>query len=161
MRPIILIAILALPDGTRANASPGFSKFPAPVWSGIPAPAINLDSHPDAGRFRTVLRKAYGQGANFDGKFTIASWGCGTSCTVIAVIDQSNGKVFFPKSVPFVSWAGWWHKDYGLSFRKNSRLLKVSGQIAGHGDFGRYTFEWTGQDFKLIHKIAAAPGNPE
>lgn len=71
------------------------AKYPAGLaYKGKPA-AVNLASHKDARMFRTRLREAAAQGPNFAGYMTVATWGCGTSCQAIALIDARNGRVYF------------------------------------------------------------------
>jgi hypothetical protein len=71
------------------------AKYPAGLaFKGKPA-AVNLASHKDARSFRTRLREAAAQGPNFAGYMTVATWGCGTSCQQIALIDARNGRVYF------------------------------------------------------------------
>ena len=122
---------------------------------------IDLRSHPKARRYRTILRKAAREGINFAGHYTIAIWGCGSSCAQIAIIDQIDGKVYFPESVSYVSWAGWWHKPYGPQFKLNSRLLIVYGQVNGEEQpYGISYYEWKGNDFHLLRFEPCDPGRP-
>ena len=64
---------------------------------------------------KTVLREAAKKNPNFDGKYVIASWGCGTNCQQFALIDLETGKVTFGVTT-----------EWGLAFRRNSSLLVVN-----------------------------------
>jgi len=138
-----------------------FSQFPATASiSGTPA-MPNLASHPSARRYRTALRLAAKQGPNFAGAFTFVQIGCGTGCQQIAVIDARNGSVYFPKGLPQVDWAGWWHEPYGAQFRRDSRLVIVYGQAGGEdAPSGVSYFEWGGTEFKLLRFEPQDPGSP-
>jgi hypothetical protein len=50
---------------------------------------------PEARKFRTVLRGAAAEGANFNGHYRITYWGQGTGVVAWAVIDLSSGEVWF------------------------------------------------------------------
>jgi hypothetical protein len=91
-------------------------------FSGKPA-AVNLRSHRKARLFRTMLRLGAEKGPNFAGHYTVATWGCGSDCRMVAVIDAITGKVFF---APF-------QVSTGASFRIDSRLL-----VANESEIERY-----------------------
>jgi len=121
---------------------------------------IDLRSHPKARRYRTILRKAAREGINFAGHYTIAIWGCGSSCAQIAIIDQIDGKVYFPESVSYVSWGGWWHEKYGYHFKPDSRLLKVFGDPNEAGAYGNYFYEWANNELRLLKFVPRDPSRP-
>lgn len=81
-------------------------------FSGQPAP-VNLASHKEARRFRTMLREGAAKGPNFAGHDTVVTWGCGTACQMAAVVDAGDGKVSF---APFTT-------SMGASYRLDSRLF--------------------------------------
>lgn len=114
---------------------------------------IDFKSHPKASTFRTVLKKAEANGPNFAYKYTIADWGCGTECHSLAVIDSSNGKVYFPD-------IGY---NVGIDFDINSRLLIVNPPKDIYENYGydpknwhegleTEYYIWENNDFKLIKK---------
>jgi hypothetical protein len=112
--PIILIlAILAIgavillrnDSGRTPQESPASTQTPAPSKAprfedyppqdhvdGTPAQVIFVEGEP-AWQFRTVIRKAAAEGPNFAGRYTVASWGCGTACQQNAVIDAADGRI--------------------------------------------------------------------
>jgi len=114
-----------------------------------PAP-VDLDSHPRAKEFKTVLQNAEAKGPNFAYKYTIATWGCGTACHSYAVIDSSNGKVYFPNI----------GAQLGTSFQINSRLLIVDPPEMVYENYGNNINEpkypttqyyvWENNDFRLL-----------
>src|SRR5580765_4664616 len=92
---ISLAATLALPHG-RASDTPRFEDYPADVYAGKPAP-LNLRSHRMARTYRTSIREQlHEQGINFAGHYTIAVMGCGTGCSITAIVDARTGNAYFP-----------------------------------------------------------------
>ena len=130
------------------------------IFHGVPA-APDLNSHPRARRYRTVLRRAASGGPDFAGHYTLARIGCGASCVEIAVIDAVDGAVYFPRGLRMVQWAGWWHEPHGLDHRLSSRLVKVYG-LANREDapYGVSDLLWTGNDFQLLRFEQRDPGKP-
>jgi hypothetical protein len=111
--------LLLDPPGARAETAsePPFAKYPATtIHRGKPA-AVDLSGR-DARMFRTRLREAVAEakGATFAGHMIVATWGCGTSCQSIALIDARNGKVTFASDTA----------NLGVDFRVDSRLLVVN-----------------------------------
>lgn len=58
---------------------------------------VRLGKKPEILLFRSVLRSAAAEQANFAGRYIIANWGCGTSCEVGMMIDAPTGEVYSPK----------------------------------------------------------------
>jgi len=84
------------------------------VFRGTPA-LVDLKSHPRAWEYRTRLREGSKEKPNFAGSYTLVTWGCGSPCQEVALIDARNGRVYF---APFVT-------SLGGRFRQNSRLFVV------------------------------------
>ncbi len=106
------------------------------VFTGKPAP-VNLRSHPKARLFRTMLRMSAERGPNFAGHFTVAIWGCGSDCRMVAVVDANTGRVYF---APF-------QVSTGASFRINSRLFiandtEVERYLSGEEMMDVYVPSW-------------------
>jgi hypothetical protein len=98
------------------SQAPAFKDYPAKKsFSGRPAP-VNLASHPQARRFRTVLQQGAKQGPNFAGKYTVVTWGCGTSCQAIGIINAQTGSVYMLDRPA----------EAGVKFQLDSRLLVVN-----------------------------------
>ena len=67
--------------------------------------------------FKTTIEKGYQEtGVNFDGHYSVISWGCGTSCQESAIIDAMTGRTVKFKVM----------SEYGTSVRPNSNLLTVN-----------------------------------
>lgn len=62
------------------------------VFLGIPA-IPDWGSNPDALTFRTRISEGAKNGPNFAGKYTVITWGCGTSCQASAIINSESGKI--------------------------------------------------------------------
>jgi hypothetical protein len=109
-------------------AADEFGRYPGEAMlNGAPAaPRLDL---PKARRYRTVLREAASEGANFNGHFRIVRWGCGTNCIEWAIIDLADGAVWFaaepalscwaPDEPPGLVWPEW------IESRVKSRLFYV------------------------------------
>ena len=107
-------------------------KHPAGrVYKGRTAP-VNLGSHKKARTFRTRLRAAARRKPNYAGHMIVTSWGCGTACQVIALIDARTGKVSF---APEASSAG-------VAHRLTSRLLIVNPSEAIADVYGSKPPSW-------------------
>jgi hypothetical protein len=77
-----------------------------------PAP-VDLASAAYGRMYRTKLREAAAAGPNFAGHFTLALWGCGTGCQIVAVIDARTGRLSRQTLLT----------ANGVEFRRDSRLL--------------------------------------
>lgn len=135
---------------------------------------VNLSSHREARRFRTNLRNAAKGKANFAGHFTITTWGCGTGCSQSAIIDQRDGRVFFPNEFAGVAQdfceplentnpvdsPQMSDEEYApIIYKTDSRLLVLNGlsgsNLKSEGKCGTHYLEWTGKQFK---QVKFAPG---
>lgn len=128
-------------------------------------PALPKIVSPDDRYFRTMIRQGAAKGPNFAGHYTIAAWGCGSSCVSIALVDAKDGTLF---KVPFniLGWGMLLQYDgqntsnrdgfEPLSYRVDSRLLVVRG-CPEDDNCAAYFYEWKESQFKLIRKIVAVP----
>jgi hypothetical protein len=139
--------------GTPA-AKPAFEDFavrePPPAVLAAP----DLESHRDARRFRTVLRRAAKDGVTFAGHFTTATIGCGSSCASLVIFDRVSGRIFFPDAFQDVSMVDF-ADDGGFRFRRGSRLIVACGDPGEKEKPACRYYEWTGTSAKLI---ATLPG---
>lgn len=154
--------LLCLLGNTRAQTSePRFEKYAVAVWRGKVMP-LNLRSHTLARKYRTLLgRQVKEEGVNFSGHYTLATVGCGTGCSISAIIDARTGRAFFPNEL--LGWTGI-VGDYEApegeepwTYRAGSRLLRLVGRPnigkAGeerYGPSGIYHYEWTGNHLRLV-----------
>ncbi len=143
------------------TVEPRFENYRVPVRRGKVAP-LNLGSHPLARKYRTLLRQQVKEaGVNFAGHYTLASVGCGTGCSISAIIDARTGRAVFPNEL--LGWTGI-VGDYEppedeetWTYRAGSRLIRLIGRPnigrAGeerYGASGIYYYEWTGSRLRLV-----------
>lgn len=160
---LFLVATVQSVNGQKPIL-PSFERYPARVWNAKSKPP-NLRTHKNARLFRTALRNAAKEGINFAGHFVLTSWGCGSSCTVGAIINGKTGEVFFPKQLDGFWWQ-FWNGDPSnpVGFQKNSRLLMFLGFEPGdyNGERRRYGYHiylWTGRSLKKTRYIRQPFGN--
>lgn len=121
------------------------------VYKGRNAPVV-LDA--DSRSFRTRLREAAKLKPNFAGRYVVTGWGCGTGCTVGALIDVKTGRVYwFPHQA---------YSDYEAAddfepvrFRLHSRLIIIYGAAGedGEADLGTHFYEFDGRRFRQVHFV--------
>jgi hypothetical protein len=123
-----LVSSAALTSVQAQTAEPlQFEQFAvSEIYKGTPV-AVNLDSHPEARRFRTVLRSGAQEGPNFAGQYTVVMLGCGTSCQSIAIVDAKTGTVYMPGLMA----------EAGAKYDIDSKLLVVNPPeniVEGYGN---------------------------
>ena len=159
---IILAATVALPHG-RASDTPRFEDYSADAYAGKPAPQ-NLRSHSMARMYRTSIREQLHEaGINFAGHYTIAVMGCGTGCSITAIVDARNGVAYFPRAL------NGWSVEPGVydfaddedvrTFRTDSQLLKIIGapRLGAEekwGPGGVYYYEWKKNQLRQVYFAA-------
>src|SRR5437868_5869871 len=119
----LIIAVL-LWGVAHSSTAQSFSEYRVPIrFHGKPArPQMNTVQ---SRRFRTQIREAVAVGPNFADHYTVAIWGCGSSCAMLSIINDLDGSVYdFPYSVVWT-----WEADYGVNFRRHSRAIHVVGQL--------------------------------
>ena len=148
----IIVIVLFVPMVIPAAQKPllRFEDFRvSETFKGKPAP-VKLSSL-RARMFRTMLRANAEEGVNFAGHYIVATWGCGSDCHSLAIIDARTGNVYF---TPSVLWVGGqlYQEEDRLQFRKDSRLLIVAGARNDEGS-GRYFYVWRNNQLKLIRAV--------
>jgi hypothetical protein len=152
---------LARQSAASRLKTPRFEGYRVTVRRGRVAP-LDLRSHPLARRYRTLLREQQrDEGVNFAGRYTLASVGCGTGCSITAVIDALDGRAHFPTELN--GWTGI-VGDYDppegeepWTYRANSRLLRATGRPnigdpleERHGPSGIYYYAWDGARLRQV-----------
>jgi hypothetical protein len=164
MQRLLVIAVFTLcfsisSVGQRAP-EPAFSSYKVPVEKAT-AKSINFKNDSAARTFKTRLSEALKEGVNFAGHYIVAGWGCGTGCISGAIIDARTGNVVWP--IELYSLGVWYegnsYVDEPVAYRKNSRLLIISGSpgvLDGQKDKpnGKYFYEWRGN---ALHQIKFIP----
>jgi hypothetical protein len=111
------------------------------------------------------------EGVNFAGRYTLASVGCGTGCSVSAIIDARNGRAYFPGELNgWTSIVGDYDPPEGedlWTYRADSRLLKAVGRPnigregeERYGPSGIYYYEWAQNRLRLV-KFVPVGSYPE
>jgi hypothetical protein len=108
--PVVTDSVVDAPAGP-----PRFEDYPATVAHGLTPAAVDLASHATARRFRTMLTRGAAEGPNFAGRYTVVTWGCGTMCQQLMVVDAQSGRVFDGLEA-----------SLGFEYRLESRLLVVN-----------------------------------
>jgi len=157
----LAILFLCIIASVQAQSPPRFESYPAfGHFSGKPAPAII--SHPRARLFRTtILNQAKGE-PNFAGYYHVATWGCGSGCEGLAVIDARTGRVYFNPLALNVATVPYQNEER-LQFHLDSRLLIISGAVDGSNGYqaeAKFYFEWGNNRFRLIRKTEIERYNP-
>ncbi|HEY8360739.1 MAG TPA: hypothetical protein VIL30_25050 [Ramlibacter sp.] len=152
--------------------APRFEDHPAQPYAGANAP-VDVGSDVRSRRYRTQLQNWAREKPNFAGHYIVATWGCGTGCTQVAVIDAASGKVFHPAgaTVNYIMDVdpevlvdikdGERRADFGaLHYRVDSKLLVVFGTPEGRAqNNGISYFVWEGDRLNRLRFVAkAAPG---
>ena len=158
------LALAAVADArpcARQAGAPRFEDYAVTVWRGRAA-RLDLRSHPMARKYRTLMRQQLRErGVNFAGHYTLASAGCGTGCSIGAIIDARSGRAYFPRELSgWTSIVGDYDPPEGeesWSYRPDSRLLRLVGRpnIGGpgeerYGPSGVYYYEWAGGRLRLV-----------
>ena len=176
---IALVALPALGAGTNdgydeytirpsdiPKDAPRFGDYPAKPYAG-PNAAPDVASDPRSRMYRTQLRGWATEKPNFAGHYILATWGCGTGCTQIAVIDAITGKVFHPPGARTNSMADVHEEllvdtdpsprrsDFGaLRYNAGSRLLILFGTPESRAENrGISYFVWENDALKRIRFV--------
>ena len=144
--------VVAFSNVSRARHMPRFQNFRVELHpAGHPAP-VDLASARGAHKFRTVLRLGARKGPNFADHFTVVTWGCGSPCVEVAVVDARTGAVYMPD------------KAFARPpmYRRDSRLLVVdptgfARDTVGHPLFPvvKY-YEWNGERLIGVDSLDAS-----
>lgn len=143
--------------------APRFSDFPADLYTG-PNAAPNLRHDARARMHRTRLAHWAKEPPNFAGHYILATWGCGTDCTQIAIIDAKTGAIFHPVGVTYnvatnvqrelLEGGDLWHSSGAVKFRADSRLLVLIGMPEERtSDRGISYYEWVGNQLKPVRFV--------
>lgn len=140
---------------------PAFRDFPAAPSAGA-APARLQLTTPAARRFRTLLRDGVARGPNFAGPYSVVVWGCGSSCSDLAIVDNRTGRVHFDPSVRDISGETVGDEPgpaaqpafSSARFQLGSRLLVIVG-MPNEDDArdGVAYYDWTGSRLKLLRFV--------
>lgn len=93
---VSLLCFLSVDAFSQSRRPPRFEDYPVKEKFRGKRARIDFRSCPMARRFRTMLGVAADIGPNFAGHYGVNSWGCGTECVQIGIVNLKNGKVYMP-----------------------------------------------------------------
>jgi hypothetical protein len=126
--------------------APRFKDYPSAIYNG-PNAVPDVSSDLRSRRYRTQLRGWATEKPNFAGHYILATWGCGTGCTQIAIINARTGKVSHPAGV---------RTNYVLNIHHD--LLDDSDPSPRRADFGALGYAI---DSRLLVLIGTPESRPE
>ena len=145
-----------------ANA-PAFTSYLSKPYTGENA-QIQLGNDAEAKLFRTRLRQWSTHKVNFAGHYILATWGCGTDCSQIMIIDAVSGHVFHPKSIStniaanvdlgLINGGTVWPNEGSVKFRADSKLLVLIGAPDEDGSRrGISYYAWDHNQLQLVRYV--------
>lgn len=125
---------------------PKFEDFPATEFSNNKNIVVDINSDPIGRTYRSAIRYSVERlGINFAGKYSVATWGCGTGCQDGVIVDADSGRIYRLPGIPMIN---------GYEVKKDSRLFVQNPITVGSGwmnDWFKMRYwEWTGNSFKLL-----------
>lgn len=136
----------AVSTGTAAGGSidaverAALARYPAAtIYRGAPRLPDFQGRDRDYATYRTRLRNAMGQGANFAGNLALLQIGCGTGCSFAFAGDVRNGQVF---SFPIGG-----EDYYSLDLRYQLESRAVVAYWQANQRCMRDIFVWSGKEF--------------
>jgi hypothetical protein len=144
---VLLGAVLGIRSRPHQVPSvPAFANYGVDsVYHGPVAP-VDLASSDKARQFRTVLKRGARRGPNFAGHLTVVTWGCGTSCIDVALVDARTGQV---TQSPIGA-------GYRVQHHVDSRLLVIDRvQCSDTAWAAPYAIflEWTGRALRILDSL--------
>ncbi|MBI4807834.1 MAG: hypothetical protein HY799_02630 [Nitrosomonadales bacterium] len=143
--------------------SPRFEDYPASIYAGNNAPP-KFNDNPSAKQFRGQLSHWARSKPNFAGHYILATWGCGTDCVSITVIDTKTGNIYFPDGMTtnvsvnvherLLDGNELWHQPGSVKFQADSRLLILIGMPEERAENRGISFYvWENNKFKQVRHI--------
>ena len=146
--------------------APRFDRFPAEIFVGRNAPPI-LHGAATTVMFRSRLAQWSKQKPNFAGHYILATWGCGTDCTKISIINARTGRIYHPSGITsnvasnvhhsLLEGGDLWHASGAIKFKRDSRLLVLIGMPEERvEDRGISYYIWENNELRRIHFVPKA-----
>jgi hypothetical protein len=160
----VITGVIAVSVNAQTGQAPSFRRYPVAVEKAR-VRTIDFKKNPDARSFRTRLSEGLKGGVNFAGHYTLVGWGCGTGCISGAIIDARKGNVIWPEQLNAIGvwYGGDEYADEPVAFKKNSRLLIISGSPgvangAAEKPQGLYYYEWKNDRLRLVKFVKKDAG---
>jgi hypothetical protein len=126
---LALLLMLGLFNSAFAASVPQYSDYATALMCKKKMPlALDFSSDKKAVAFRSRLEAVANDDPNFAGHYILTSWGCGTFCEQLAIIDVETGKVYMPQ----INNPAWENYLIGWSYETphaDSKLLIVNAQL--------------------------------
>ena len=151
--------IVGRPDGDGDElrlAAPKFSEYPAPAAGGTRATAVAAGGDERLERDREVLAAALAGAANFAGRMVLLQVGCGPGCEQAALVDLATGRVAYPPALAELPASTPCSSHGPLLFRRDSRLLTVTGREQSELVTRYYVWDADGGQLRLVASLASA-----
>lgn len=88
-------AVVAHATEIRSEPNVGFEDFPVEEVFKGKKHSLDYQSNKTARKFKTVITEWYIKSEiEFGGYYSVVTWGCGTACQAIALVDWRDGKVY-------------------------------------------------------------------
>lgn len=149
---MVLTALALGAAGEAQSKIPQFKDYP--VTKTYKGKTARLVLTREDQMFRTRLTEASRMKPNFAGHHILATWSCGTSCLMGAVIDARSGKVhWFPFTI--CCWGFDLGEDFTpIDFRLISRLIVFSGvRNEADGDNGTHYYKFENGRFVHLNSL--------
>lgn len=143
--------------------APRFEDYSVELYDG-PLAAPDIRHSARSRTFRTRLRDWAKSKPNFAGHYVLATWGCGTDCTSLAIIDSISGEIFHPTGATYnvavnihhslLEGGSSWHGGGAIQYRANSRLLLLIGNPEEKKARGLFYYKWEDNKLKRVRFVA-------
>lgn len=146
---LLSMALILGQGGSKAGTTVRhFEEFAVPVTP-VKHPAEVKIATAEERSYRSQLRRASHQAPDFAGHYILATWGCGASCVMGAVIDAKTGTV---TKIPFTISDWPLAVTEPLHYKLGSSLLIVQGSRNEKGN-GTYYYHFVGDRFVLLSEL--------
>jgi hypothetical protein len=146
------VGTVALSRWARRQHKPWFSDLAARDTQPM-HPAAPLLADPGARRYRTPIRAGAAAGPNFAGHYTVVSMGCGSPCTVVAIVDARTSHVYMQESA-FASWPPLFRRDSRLLIDDPTGIVTTAEGVPWWNST-IYYYEWSGTRLILRDSLDA------
>ncbi len=148
----LLFLLLTSTASAAANTCTDFSVYPAPnTYTGPRAP-LKIEKGTHAYRYRTAIKQGADGPPNFGGHLRVVTWGCGTDCHELAVVDLRTGDVWALKGR---------YATTGYEYRSDSTLLLSDMPWPGWRPGDETAFEFASESYVWDDAAHALVRRPE
>jgi len=134
------ISISGTGDITNVGSGYGPGDLSDGLFTINSSKTVSLDMSSELARtYTTAFNNALKQSANFNGHYSIASWGCGAGVMCYGIVDKLNGKAYSAPGDDYNNSSGYFgDADFdSIRWSVNSNIFKV----IGYTSIDTYKFE--------------------